>query len=291
MDPCAAGVLSNPGHKLTLGAMASTPIPTLELTTSLTLRSQQQNWGTERRMALLAAIGTEGSISAAARKVGLSYKAAWDAVDTMNNLADSPLVERVTGGKRGGGASLTARALELVQWYERMHHEHQRFMDVLARFGPDAPRNLELLQYMMVQTSARNRLLGTIQAIARGEINDEITLETSEGLRIVALITHASTLALGLRVGRRALAFIKAPSIMLAQLGTGSRLSARNQLSGTISRITGGKVQAEICVDIGPNTRITATLGAEDLQAMELAPGHEVQAVFRASDVLLGTLD
>ncbi len=267
---------------------ASTPP---ELTTSLTLRSQEQNWGTERRMALLEAIGTEGSISAAARKVGLSYKAAWDAVDTMNNLADSPLVERVTGGKRGGGATLTQRARDLVEWYGRIRQEHQRFMDVLARFGPDAPRNLELLQYMMVQTSARNRLLGTIRRIVLGEINDEITLETAEGLPIVALITHESTVALGLHEGRRALAFIKAPAVMLARLGPGTRLSARNQLGGTISRITTGKLQAEVSVDVGPNTRIVATLSADDLDAMELAEGQEIAAIFKASDVLLGTLD
>lgn len=265
--------------------------PTPELATSLTLRSQAQNWGTERRMALLAAIGTEGSISAAARKVGLSYKAAWDAVDTMNNLADQPLVERVTGGKRGGGASLTPRARELLDWYERIRHEHQRFTDVLARFGPQAPRNLELLQYMMVQTSARNRLLGTIRHIAHGEVNDEITLETPEGLHIVARITHASTIDLGLREGRRALAFIKAPAVMLARPGPGWQLSARNQLRGTIARIIGGRHQAEVGVDVAPNTRITATLDGEDLRAMALAEGQDITAVFRASDVLLGTLD
>src|SRR5690606_33646668 len=127
------------------------------------------------------------------------------------------------------------RARELIDWYERIRQEHQRFMDVLTRFGPDAPRNLELLQYMMVQTSARNRLLGTIRRITPGEVNDEVTLETAEGLPIVALITHASTVALGLREGRRALAFIKAPAVTLAQLVPGTRLSARNQLPGRIS--------------------------------------------------------
>ena len=38
----------------------------------------------------------------------MSYKAAWDAIDTMNNLAGEPLVERMTGGK-GGGTQLTRR--------------------------------------------------------------------------------------------------------------------------------------------------------------------------------------
>ena len=61
------------------------------------------------RMALVEAIGELGSISAAARKVGLSYKAAWDAVQALNNLFEAPLVEAAPGGSRGGTAALTPR--------------------------------------------------------------------------------------------------------------------------------------------------------------------------------------
>jgi len=58
------------------------------------LSSGERNFGGPGRIALLEAIRTEGSITGAARRVGLSYKAAWDAVDTMNNLAGEPLVQR-----------------------------------------------------------------------------------------------------------------------------------------------------------------------------------------------------
>jgi len=51
------------------------------------------------RIRLLEAIGEHGSISQAAKAVPLSYKAAWDAVDAMNNLADEPLVLRSTGAR------------------------------------------------------------------------------------------------------------------------------------------------------------------------------------------------
>ena len=57
----------------------------------------------DKRVRLLEAIEAHGSISQAAKQVPLSYKAAWDAVDAMNNLADRPLVERSTGGRAGGG--------------------------------------------------------------------------------------------------------------------------------------------------------------------------------------------
>src|SRR5512144_269203 len=56
------------------------------------------------RIALLEAIDRQGSITRAARAVGVSYKTAWDAVDAMNNVAGSPLVSRSVGGRGGGGA-------------------------------------------------------------------------------------------------------------------------------------------------------------------------------------------
>lgn len=79
--------------KKTTMSTAETPeakLTEIELSGSIAFRSGGRNWGNENRMALLAAIGTEGSITGAARKVGLSYKAAWDAIDGMNNLAGEP---------------------------------------------------------------------------------------------------------------------------------------------------------------------------------------------------------
>ena len=60
-------------------------------------------------MELLTKIAECGSITQAAKSIKMSYKAAWDAVDQMNNLAGEPLVERVTGGKGGIGANCGAR--------------------------------------------------------------------------------------------------------------------------------------------------------------------------------------
>ena len=74
-----------------------------------------ENLAGTSRMALLAQIAQSGSITHAAKAVKMSYKAAWDAIDTMNNLAGEPLVERVTGGKGGGGTVLTRRGTQLVE--------------------------------------------------------------------------------------------------------------------------------------------------------------------------------
>jgi len=87
----------------------------------------------ERRIRLLEAIAEQGSIKRAAAAVPLSYKAAWDALAAMNNLAEHPLVERSTGGRQGGGTRLTDAGRELVAMYRAVEHEQQ---DALDRLGP-----------------------------------------------------------------------------------------------------------------------------------------------------------
>src|SRR3990167_4003798 len=69
----------------------------------------------DKRLDILRRIGQVGSISEAARGADVSYKAAWQAIDTLTNLAGAPLVERTVGGSGGGGAQLTATGLQLLE--------------------------------------------------------------------------------------------------------------------------------------------------------------------------------
>ena len=69
---------------------------------------------------LLEAIAATGSITAAARQMGMSYRRAWLLVDTMNRCFKRPVVEAEAGGKRGGGTRLTALGSEVVHHYRRI---------------------------------------------------------------------------------------------------------------------------------------------------------------------------
>jgi molybdate transport system regulatory protein len=72
------------------------------------------------KAALLEKISTEGSISKAAKAMDMSYSRAWQLVDSMNNSFRKPLVEPKTGGKKGGGASITKAGEEVLTLYRRM---------------------------------------------------------------------------------------------------------------------------------------------------------------------------
>ena len=72
------------------------------------------------KVALLEAIEKAGSISQAARFMTMSYRRAWDMVETMNQSFKKPLVKSVTGGSRGGGAQLTDSGKEMVALFRSM---------------------------------------------------------------------------------------------------------------------------------------------------------------------------
>jgi molybdate transport system regulatory protein len=78
---------------------------------------------------LLEAIDREGSISAAGRALGMSYKRAWDLVDALNRLLGQAAVEASSGGPRGGGARLTEAGRRLVADYRAIEQAAQRIAE------------------------------------------------------------------------------------------------------------------------------------------------------------------
>ena len=71
---------------------------------------------------LLEAIDRTGSITAAAKALGMSYRRAWLLVDTMNRCFKSPVVDAESGGRRGGGTALTPVGADVVRRYRRIEH-------------------------------------------------------------------------------------------------------------------------------------------------------------------------
>ncbi len=96
------------------------------------------------RIVLLERIQQFGSISQAAKSMGMSYKHAWDLVDSINRQADQPLVSKTSGGKRGGGTTLTPRGIQAIASFWALDarfqcylaEETRRFM---AEYPPEQP--------------------------------------------------------------------------------------------------------------------------------------------------------
>ncbi|GGC66598.1 winged helix-turn-helix domain-containing protein [Chelatococcus reniformis] len=81
------------------------------------------------KIALMEAVGRTGSISAAGRSLGMSYRRAWLLIDAVNHLFDRPLVEAIVGGRSGGGARLTPLGEDLVAAYRSLEAKTMRQAD------------------------------------------------------------------------------------------------------------------------------------------------------------------
>lgn len=249
----------------------------------------------DTRIRLLEAIEQHGSISQAAKAVPLSYKAAWDAVDAMNNMADVPLVERSVGGRQGGGTKLTDYGRNMVALYRAMEKEYQealdRVSDRLGRIGvDDVSQFRSLMRRIAMKTSARNQFCGTVWALRAGEVDYEVSLRLDDRNQITAVITRDSAESLGLAIGTEVYALIKSSAVLLFTDET-VRLSASNQLWGEVVAIHPGPVNAEVSLQLPGGRSVTSVVTQASIERLQLAPGKRACAMFKASDVILATFD
>mgnify|MGYP000846783394 FL=1 len=249
----------------------------------------------DMRIRLLEAIETHGSISQAARAVPLSYKAAWDAVDAINNMADAPLVERSVGGRQGGGTRLTDYGRNMIALYRAMEKEYQEALDRVTqrleqRGANDMAQFRSLMRRMAMKTSARNQFFGAIWALRASEVDYEVSLRLDDRNLLTAIITRASAENLGLAIGKQIYAFIKSSAVLLLTDPT-TRISAANQLWGEISSIHSGPVNAEVTLQLPGGRTVTSVVTQASIDRLQLSIGSHACAMFKASDVILATFD
>jgi molybdate transport system regulatory protein len=258
----------------------------LEFQSSLTLLNSDTTFLLEKRIQLLAEVDRVGSISKAAKEVPMSYKAAWDAIDAINNLCPSPVVVKETGGKGGGGAKLTPYGKNLLVTYTLLQKEHQKFLTHLTQMTDFNTGALKSIQRVAMQISARNQIGGRIEHIERGKVNSSIFIKLKSGYSLVSVITNSAVDSLSLQNGDEVIAIFKSGSVLLTADLTLS-ISARNKFQGEVIKITRGEVNSEIVLDIGGDT-IASVITTEAVKALNLKVGDNLSAVIKSSDIMVG---
>lgn len=246
----------------------------------------------EERIALLEQIEECGSITRAAKAAGVSYKAAWDAVDAMNNLAPAPVVSTATGGRGGGGARLTDEGRRLIATYRTIAARYQHFLDevnaALGGIGSETDAALDLLRRLALRTSARNQFIGRILAVTARAVDAELVLALSGGERITAGITNESVELLGLKPGRTVWALVKAVGIDVVASPPDALPAQSNMLCGRVERILRGDGPAEVVIALGSGVTVRGISTDERLAALGIREQVAACAIFPASSVIIG---
>jgi molybdate transport system regulatory protein len=254
---------------------------------SLWINSGTEHFLGKGRIELLERIAETGSIAKAAKDMKMSYKAAWDAIDAMNNLADEPLLERVSGGKGGGGSQLTERGRKVIELYRNLERGQQIFIEQMRNKAADFDSLYTLLRGVSMKTSARNQFAGKILAIISGAVNSEVVIGLKGADTITAIITNESCEELELTTGTSVYALVKASWVMIMEDDAKMKISARNRLRGTVAVIHAGAVNSEVTIALKGGNTVTAVITKESVKELGLKKGKKVCAVFKASSVII----
>jgi len=136
--------------------------------------------------------------------------------------------------------------------------------------------------------SARNIYKGTISSVITGAVNAEVTITLGDGTPIVSIITIGAVDRLGLKEGMEASAIIKASSVIVGTNLEDAKLSTRNMICGTISRLIDGPVSTEVDIEIGGGNTLSAVITHGSARRLGLAEGGHACAIFKASSVIIG---
>jgi len=235
---------------------------------------------------LLQAIADTGSITAAAKLAGMSYKTAWDRLERLNNLSQQAVVQRSAGGSKGGGSVLTSYGEKMLNGFKQLQEQHQVFLEGLNKQLNSLDDVSNFMKSALLQTSARNQFLGIVSEIDAGAVNSEVQVRLSDQQQIVAMVTEQSRQNLNLEAGVSVIAMIKASSVTLA-IGDGLQVSARNVISGTISKLEPGAINTDVSIELSAGKTLSAMITNHSAEQLALRVGMSIWALFKASSVIL----
>ncbi len=249
------------------------------------LTKEGHNFLGSGRIELLERIDKTGSIHAAAKEMKMSYKAAWERINSMNDMADQPIITRTKGGRGGGGTVLTPYAHELIATYHRFNELHRQFIDRFAEAGSDPEHLARILSRTFLTTSARNQLPAKVADIEINDLHATLTLALNESDTLRSTITAKSVKNMGLVIGCEAYAVIKSSDIQIVPLPSLSN-NNDNTLSGTIESMETSGENVEITFRLRGGTVLVALV--KDDSTKDLHIGSAAFANISPLHIMIG---
>jgi molybdate transport system regulatory protein len=237
---------------------------------------------TDKRVEILRSIYQFGSISEAARANGVSYKAAWQAVETLGNLAGVPLLEKLVGGSGGGGARLTAEGLQVLEAADLLSAAREEALRKIRSGGKSPSAKLRNIAGLALRTSMRNQLPCIVEKIIKVQGAAHVQLDIDRSQRLLSRITLESLQLLELKKGMPVLALCKATAVTIAPTIVG--IGEVNLLRGKVSRRVGNKADRQVSLELPSGLQIAGFVQADS----DLKPKQAAMAAIDASAVVIG---
>ncbi len=245
---------------------------------------------------IIESIAKTRSITKSAQDLGLSYKTVWNHIVNINNALGKKIIETRKGGKGGSNAYLTKAGEEFLNALENLGKSLDRLLSFVS--GEDSEEILrKFAKRFFVKTSARNQIPVKITKVKMDKINAQIYAKTDKNEQLTSIITSDSVNSLGIKRGMDAYFLIKASWVTLGVSVSANedlngsenlKLSARNILQSIIKEVIKGNLNSEVILETEKGTQLIATITNDSVEKLNLAAGKKVNAIFKASHVIVG---
>lgn len=216
----------------------------------LTIKIHRQIFVDPKRIRLLKAINETGSINQGAKLAQVSYKSAWDHLEIMNNISPKPLLERNTGGVKGGGTKLTTYAHRLLKLYQLLEDTQNTAFEILQKEDIPLDSPLFATSLFSLQSSARNQFFGHVNTLRKEKSHYYVAINIA-GLKkqLFACITLRSAERLQLFLNKEVMFMVKVPSIHIHKLPIDVHY---NQFQAVVKSIH----DQEVILEFGENEKL-----------------------------------
>lgn len=221
------------------------------------------------KIELLEKIKEHGSINAAAKSMKMSYKAAWDIIDSINNLAKSPVIIKV-----GNGSKLSDEGERLVCKFRELEAKNNEFF---TYFDDDLESDISVFSTL----SAKNKFATIIRGIKGDGVSIELELYVNKNITIFSNITKESFENLKINIQSAVIAVIKANNIKISSV----KPKSCNIIKCEIKNIKKGDKLTQISL-FTDDLNLTSTIKNQDFKDFKI--GDKIYAYFEAENVMIG---
>lgn len=155
---------------------------------------------------LLRRVSETGSLTRAAKAIGISYRSAWDRVKKLDENLGQQVIETKVGGRTGGGTKLSEAGLSLLKEFRRVR-----------KYLFDALEDREFWEHISYRLSARNSIKARIMEIQRGDVTSEIKMRVLVPGSLTSIISNEAVDELGLKENDAVDAIIKATEVIIGK--------------------------------------------------------------------------
>ncbi len=253
---------------------------TFTLVSDLVLRNEKEELLTPKKVQLLENITIYGSIAKAAKELGVTYKTAWGWIDKMNSFSPKPLVQKISGGKDGGGTLVTAYAKELISIYEEIEALHKKHLHRLEASFSHLQRDKQS------QSFTFSRLEADVKDISIKSDKAVLLLELSCGSEISAQAPASFVKVHAIEVGSRVNVLIESDTVSVSRAFE-KAISSRNKLAVNVKEIAIDENDVLLTLALCENQYLTARITYRSYHDLNIKKGDEMMAIFKAYSVTL----